>query len=75
MLIISLLKLLQTLLKSLQSFLKKTFFTVRLNVSVVVEMTFASNNQDSNAEARAKFNVQFTQNIQFIISSSEQKEL
>ncbi len=37
-------------------------------------MTFASNSQDSNTEAKVKFNAQSTQNIQLIASSSEQRE-
>ncbi len=71
---VSLLKSSQTSSRSLYSSLEETSSTVRLNVSSAVEMTLASNSQDSNAEAKAKFNAQPTQNIQFIVSSSRQRE-
>jgi len=71
---VSSLKSSQTSSRSLYSSLEETSSTVRSNVSSAVEMTFASNSQDSNAEAKAKFNAQSTQNIQFIVSSSRQRE-
>ncbi len=64
----------QTSSRSLQSYLEETPSTVRPNAPAAVEMTFASNSQDSNTEARAKFNAQPTQNIQPIASSSGQRE-
>lgn len=65
----------QTSSRSLQPSLNETSSTVRSNASAAVEMTLASNSQDSNTEAKAKPNAQPTQNIQFIASSSEQREL
>ncbi len=64
----------KTLSRSLQPSLEETSSTVWSNASAAVEMTFASNSQDSNTEAKVKFNAQSTQNIQLIASSSEQRE-
>jgi len=64
----------QTPSRSLQPYLEETPSTVRPNAPAAVEMTPASNSQDTNtgAGAGAEFNAQPTQNIQPIASSSGQ---
>jgi len=58
--------------RSLQPSLEETPSTVRPNAPAAVEMTPASNSQDSNTGAGAESNAQPTQNIQPIASSSGQ---
>ncbi len=62
----------QTPSRSLYPSLGETPSTVRPNAPSAVEMTPASNSQDSNAGAGAESNAQSTQNIQPIVSSSRQ---
>jgi len=62
----------QTPSRSLQPSLEETPSTVRPNAPAALEMTPASNSQDSNTGAGAELNAQPTQNIQPIASSSGQ---
>lgn len=57
---VSSLESLQTSSRSLQPSLEETSSTVRSNASAALEMTFASNSQDSNTEAKAELNAQPT---------------